>query len=247
MATPSLSQAVWVNTHPNLASRVYAGWPSVFVFPSLHLFLHQRHSRPIHLHIQDGGLTDDDGQVQPDGSVYLALLTLSDIVSNRLRRTLYCLGGYRQARQKLHLLAAIIERHCRSYGRQHAAHTRREFGMFDIQLDICGKLPGVAVRAQIVWPPHLHLVHCGENRLGAERNGLAVNRACQPKIRAVARIVALGAVTNRFAALAERAGNGASTEIAERGQLTEQVCSLGFQRRQESGIKGSLFLSVYIR
>jgi hypothetical protein len=61
-----------------------------------------------------------------------------------------------------------------------------------------------------------------------ESNGLAVNLTRQPKIGAVARIVALGAVTSRFAALAGRGGNGASTEIAESGKLTEQVCSLGF-------------------
>ena len=48
-----LSHVVCVNTHPNLTSRVWAGWPSVLPCRPYRLFLHHRHARPIHLHIQD--------------------------------------------------------------------------------------------------------------------------------------------------------------------------------------------------
>jgi hypothetical protein len=37
-----------------------------FALPTHRLFLHHRHSRPIHLHVQDGNrFPRDDGKVQP--------------------------------------------------------------------------------------------------------------------------------------------------------------------------------------
>ena len=64
-------------------------------------------------------------------------------------------------------------------------------------------------------------------RIKGLSNGLALHFTRQPKIRAVARILALGAVASRFAAFAGGCGNGSSTEIAESGKLAEQVSSLG--------------------
>jgi hypothetical protein len=52
-------------------------------------------------------------------------------------------------------------------------------------------------------------------------NSLAPNLTRQPKVGAVAGIVASSAVTSRFPALTGRSGDGASTEIAESGKPVE--------------------------
>ena len=62
--------------------------------PAQGLFLHHGHSRPIHLHIQDGDRrADDDRQIQLDGSLDLELFPLGDIASDGFRGALHRLGG----------------------------------------------------------------------------------------------------------------------------------------------------------
>jgi hypothetical protein len=51
----------------------------------------------------------------------------------------------------------------------------------------------------------------------------------------MAGVVTFGAVTVGFAALSGSAGNGATAEIAESGNLAEQVGSFGLQLRQGIG------------
>jgi hypothetical protein len=63
-------------------------------FPAHRFFLHHRHSRPIHLHIQNPHrLTDDDRQVQLHGALNLLLLTRGDILSDGFRRPLHGFAG----------------------------------------------------------------------------------------------------------------------------------------------------------
>src|SRR5439155_1140541 len=94
--------------------------------PTRRLFLHHGNSGPIHLHIQDGHrLADDDGQIQLQGFLDLSLLALGDIGSDGLCRTLHGFGGHLQAGQKLHLLAAVIERGLLAHQTLHAAQPAR--------------------------------------------------------------------------------------------------------------------------
>jgi hypothetical protein len=73
--------------------------------PTDRLFLHNRNSRPIHLHVQDGNrLAGNDGQFQLEGFLNLGLFALSDVgsdgsavrstdlvVTSRPARTFICL------------------------------------------------------------------------------------------------------------------------------------------------------------
>jgi hypothetical protein len=119
--------------------------------PAHGLFLHHRHSRPIHLHIQDlNRLTDDNRQVQLHGSLNLHPLLRDDILSDRFRRALHGFGGHLQISQEFHLLTAMIERSFLAHDSLHAAYARRELRVFDVQFDIGGKLSGVTVWAQVV-------------------------------------------------------------------------------------------------
>src|SRR5947208_1708998 len=77
-----------------------------------------------------------------------------------------------------------------------------------------------------------HFLLCfaqGHRRVECLGDGLVPNLTCQPKVGAVARIVAFGAVASRFAALAGGSRDGAATEIAERGELAKQIKSLRLQ------------------
>lgn len=85
--------------------------------------------------------------------------------------------------------------------------------------------------------------HRGIECLG---DGLVSNLTRQPKVGAVARIVALGAVASRFAALAGSSRDGAATEIAERGELAKQFRSLSLQLRERVRNRAS-YLSVLLR
>ena len=136
--------------------------------PAHRLFLHHRHSRPIHLHIQDGNrFAHHDRQIQLHGSLDLLLLACGDILADRFRRSLHGFGGHLQIGEQFHLLASVIEGGLLADDRLHAAHSRRELRVFDVQFDIGGELAGMAVRAQVVGTRDFHLAHCGQHRLGA--------------------------------------------------------------------------------
>ena len=138
-------------------------------FASLGLFLHHRHARPIHLHIQNGNrLTDDDGQIQLDGFADFALLACGDVGANRLRRALHRFGGHLQTGQNLHLLATVIEGSLLAHHRLHAAHPGREVRFLDVQFDVGRELAVMTVRAQIPGTLHSHPTHYGEHRPGAQ-------------------------------------------------------------------------------
>ena len=93
-------------------------------FASLYLFLHYRHSRPIHLHIQNrNGFTHNDGQVQLNGFADFALLAGGDVGSDGLRRALHRFGGHLQSGQNLHLLSTAIKRSLLAHYRIHAAYS----------------------------------------------------------------------------------------------------------------------------
>jgi hypothetical protein len=66
------------------------------------------------------------------------------------------------------LLAAVIEGSFLTHQSLHTAHSRREFRILDIQLDIGGELPPVTVRAQVIGPGQVHCTHNGEDRFGAQ-------------------------------------------------------------------------------
>ena len=116
--------------------------------PTDGLFLHHRHSRPIHLHVQDGNrLADNHGQLQLEGFLDLGLFLLSDIGSDGLCGTLHGFGRHLQAGQNFHLFAAVIEGRLLADHRLHAADAGREFRILDIQFDVHRKLADAAVRA----------------------------------------------------------------------------------------------------
>ena len=91
--------------------------------PAHRLFLHHRHSRPIHLHIQDrNGFAHDDRQIQLHGPLDLLLLACGDILSDGFRRPLHGFGGHLQIGEQFHLLASVIEGRLLAHHRLHAAH-----------------------------------------------------------------------------------------------------------------------------
>lgn len=104
---------------------MWAGWLAVgLAFASLRLFLHHRHSGPIHLHIQNRNrLTHNDGQLQLDGFANFPLLAGGDVGSDGLRRALHRFGGHFQSGQNLHLLPTTIKRPLLAHYRIHAAHS----------------------------------------------------------------------------------------------------------------------------
>ena len=90
---PSLSQAVCVNTHPSLTSRVWAGWPSVLPLrPSVSFFTTGTPVPSICTYRMGIGLTDHDRQIQLDGALDLSLLARGDIGADGLRRALHRFG-----------------------------------------------------------------------------------------------------------------------------------------------------------
>jgi len=115
------------------------------------LFLHYRHAGPIHLHIQDGNrFTHHDRQIQLHRPLDLFPLACGDVFAYGFRYPLYGFGGHVQIGEEFHLLASVVKGHLLSHHCLHAAHPGREFGIFDVQFDIGGKLPGMAVLAQVI-------------------------------------------------------------------------------------------------
>jgi hypothetical protein len=84
-----------------------------------------------------------------------------------LGRALDRLGSDLQAGQDLQLLAAAIERILLADQSMHPPHGGRGFRILDIQFGICGKLPDITMRAQVVWSQYGHCAHGDEDRLGA--------------------------------------------------------------------------------
>ena len=122
------------------------------------------HARAIHLHVEGGyGLTDGYRQVQLHGLLDLTLLTLGDIAANALGGALDRFSRHIQAGQKLHLLAAVIERRLGADQRLHAAHRRRRFDLFDVEFAVHGKLPLMTVRTQIPGTQQFHFAQRREN------------------------------------------------------------------------------------
>ena len=95
------------------------------------------------------------------------LLFGGDVRADGLRRPLHCLGRHLQIGQQFQLLTALIERGLLTDHGQHAAHSRRELRVFDVQFDISRKLAVVTVPAQVVRARYFHLAHCCQDRLGA--------------------------------------------------------------------------------
>jgi hypothetical protein len=131
--------------------------------------LDDRHSRAIHLHVEDRHrLAHNQGQIQLHGALDRVLFPGGDIPADGFRRALYRFAGYLQASQKFHLLASLIEGRILAYDCLHAAYSRREFAVFDVQFGIGGAPAGVAVRAQVVGTRDFHRANGGQNPLGAQ-------------------------------------------------------------------------------
>jgi len=140
-----------------------------FAFAPLRFFLHNRHARAVHLHIENGNrFPDDDRQIQLHGLANLALLTGGNSGAHGLCRALYRLGSYLQSGQRFHLLATALKSGLLTDRSLHAAHAGRELRIFDVQFDIGRELAVVAVRAQVVGTRYFHRAHSGQNRLGAQ-------------------------------------------------------------------------------
>ena len=169
MAKPCLSQVVCVNTHPNLTSRVWAGWPSVLPGPARGFLFPCGDTRPVHLDTQDWNrLSHHRRQIQPHGPLDLFQLARGDVCSDRLRRSLHGFGGHLQIGQQFHVLSALVERGLLTEHRLHATHSGGGLGVFDVQFDIGGELTRMAVCAQIIGAGHAHCSHRGEHRLGTQ-------------------------------------------------------------------------------
>jgi hypothetical protein len=61
----------------------------------------------------------------------------------------------------------MIERGLLAYDSLHAAYSRRELRILDVQFHVGGELTGVTVRAQVVGSRDFHLADYRENGLGA--------------------------------------------------------------------------------
>lgn len=113
-------------------------------------------------------LTDDDRQIQLDGTLDLSLFAFSDIVSDCLRRALHRFRSHLQISKQFQLLASMIEGGLLTYDRLHAAYPSRELRVFDVQFDVSGELAGMAVRAQVVGARYFHLPYRRQHRLRAQ-------------------------------------------------------------------------------
>ncbi len=103
---------------------------------------------PSHLYVENGyRLADLNGQIQLDSPLNLLLFSPGDIAADGLRRALDRFGGYLQTGQDLDLLAARIEGRLLADQCLHAAHTRGNLGLLNVQFDIGGELAGVTVSA----------------------------------------------------------------------------------------------------
>jgi hypothetical protein len=102
------------------------------------------------------------------GAVDLLLLAPRDVGANCFCRTFNGFGGNLQASQQVHLLATVIKRSLLAHQRVHAAHSRGELRILNIQFDIRWELAGVTVAAEVVGSRYLHLAHCREDRFGAQ-------------------------------------------------------------------------------
>ena len=88
-----------------------------------------------------------------------------DTATYRLRCAFYRFGGDLQIGEQFQLPTAMIEGSLLAHDSLHAAYSRRELGVFDVQFDISGELAVMAMRAQVVGPRYSHLADGGQNRL----------------------------------------------------------------------------------
>jgi hypothetical protein len=139
-----------------------------FARPARGLRLHNRHTGPIHLHIQDGNrLSHDHRQIQLHGPVDLLLLPRGDIGADGLGVPLYRFGRDLQSGQQLHLFAPAVEGRVAADHGLHPANTGGEFGVLHVQFDIGGKLSLVTVITQVIGAQQFHAAHCGQDGFGA--------------------------------------------------------------------------------
>lgn len=95
------------------------------------------------------------------------VFTSRDIGADGFGHALNGFGGDLQARQQVHLLAALIERRLLAHRCLHTPHAGRKLGADDIEFRIAGKLPLMAVQTQIPGPRDLHFADYGQHRFRA--------------------------------------------------------------------------------
>ena len=157
MAKPSGSHLVWLNTHPSLASRVWADWPSALPLrPSVSFFTTGTPVPSICTYKIGTGWPTTMGEIQLNGALDLPMVALRNVAADGLGGALHCLGGHLQTGQDLHLVAAMLEGPFLTDESLHAADSWGELCTLDIQFDIGRELADVTVRAQIVGPRHVH-------------------------------------------------------------------------------------------
>jgi uncharacterized protein (DUF2164 family) len=71
-----------------------------------------------------------------------------------------------QADQHLHLLAPMIEGRVLTNQGLHTAHSRRRFGIHDVQIHIGRKLASMTSRTQVIGPFHPGRTDYGEHWFG---------------------------------------------------------------------------------
>ena len=131
--------------------------------------LHHRHAGSVHLNVQKGNrFAHEDGQIELHGAIDLLLITVRNVCADGFCHALDGFGGDLQARQQLHLLAALIERRILAHQSLHAPHARRELRVNDVEFLIRRKLPLVAMRAQIIGTLHRGLAERGKDLLGTQ-------------------------------------------------------------------------------
>jgi hypothetical protein len=86
-------------------------------------------------------------QIQLHGPLDLLLLARGDMLSYGFRRPLHGFRGHLQIGQQFHLLAPLVEGRPLAHGRLHAAHSRGELRILDVQFDVGRELSRMAVRA----------------------------------------------------------------------------------------------------
>jgi len=178
-------------------------------------------------------LANRDGQLQLHGLPDGLLLVAGDVRSHRFRHSLHCLGGDLQIGQQFHLLTTVIEAGAlTAHQRQHAAHSRRKLGIFDVSGDIGGEVSLTAVRAPVAGTEHAGRTQHGED-------GFAPRAFITGMVTAGARHVG----GNRSGLVEEFAQTGCAggVECGSQGQLPGlQVQAAGFSLFRENAWQQSV-------
>jgi hypothetical protein len=122
------------------------------------------HTRAIHFDIQHRDIASRDlGQIELHGALDFSLFAALDIAADGFGVPFDGLARDLQARQQLHLLAALIKRGVAAHHRHHAPHAGRVLGVEDVEFPVARALPVMAGGAAVISPLEPHWPDSGEH------------------------------------------------------------------------------------